>query len=223
MEDGGSKLTLLDIDGTLFNTASYREKLLENALMLTKNSHPEFVKEIKDFYVRVFSEKRFFDPELFIKRLREKFIDLTETELRQAVLMEEALDGFLFEDVNNFLKKLKQLSKVGILSKGDNVFQRRKIKSIKTLLDEASIYIGIDKVDLLENAIAQNFGYKIFILDNKQSVLTDLKKLDADIYTIWINRNSEGDLDNTLSLNYNYTPDFKIKSLDEAMEIIKND
>lgn len=223
MQKANLKLTLLDIDGTLFDTRNYRNDLLDNVWLLIQKFDTDFNKEkLLILYKKIFDENQYFDPGFFIKRLKEEFINLSNEDLKKAVFMDDKLDSYIFSEVLSFLSDLRAISKIGILSKGDTKFQRLKIRSLAYLLDKDSFYIGVDKVDLLEEARIKNFGSEILIIDNKLSILAALNQIDSDIIYIWIRRSPEGDLDKDIDLNYNYTPNFKVSDLKQAIEIIKN-
>ncbi len=216
------KIILFDIDHTLFDTNVFRDiiyKKLSKKLKLKYNE--DFLKLIKKSEKITINKKKYFDPDFFMKTL----INLTNSKLNQDHLKPEFWNNSNFEksiypeviSVFNEIKKNKNVL-IGIFSRGETKFQKKKIEILEGNLADEHVHIFINKLDEIDKIVNKYKDYQVLIVDNLLRVLEFSKKFSKKIITVYIRRLSSWDeVDRNI-----FKPDFEIKNLRELLTIIKN-
>lgn len=170
------KLLLVDLDDTLINTSSYKQVMLEKVSQLVKGE----VSQITDLYQQS-KQAGYFNPQIFRKLIEEKY------HINQDLVIKAVMDSMSVISVNqpvfNLLKNFP--GKKGILTFGDNLFQRQKISRLD--LDRLVDYIYVvqgSKVDFIKSLIKGKFidiGGELFseitIVDDQTMDLVKLSEL----------------------------------------------
>ena len=174
------KIILFDIDHTLFDTNVFRDiiyKKLSKKLKLKYNE--DFLKLIKKSEKITINKKKYFDPDFFMKTL----INLTNSKLNQDHLKPEFWNNSNFEksiypeviSVFNEIKKNKNVL-IGIFSRGETKFQKKKIEILEDNLADEHVHIFINKLDEIDKIVSKYKDYQVLIVDNLLRVLEFSKK-----------------------------------------------
>lgn len=199
-------VVLFDIDHTLFDTVDFVSNLYEKKYnFLDKEAYFKILEEIRVNLKEALSEKN------SIKA------DIVTSLWDQAGLGEN-----FYEETIDVLEKISKISTIGIFSRGDEKFQKEKIKSILHFFNEDNIHITLDKYKKLPEIIKKHKNDKLVIVDDLLIVLYTAKKLNKDIYTVWIKRKIS---DEEYAFNQDsiegFSPDATMSSLKKLIPIIK--
>ena len=199
-------VVLFDIDHTLFNTVAF-----------VNNVYKEHSSHI--------------DRETFDKVLEEIRINLEEI-LNEGDTVRKNIANSLWNHANsekNFYKEtevvLKEISKVaeiGIFSKGDERFQKEKIKSISHHLKNDYIHVTLNKYKTLPDLVKKYKTNKLVVVDDILEVLYFAKRASEDVFTVWIRREAyhEKHLLHQ-ELIEGFSPDATMSNLKKLISIIK--
>ena len=215
------KIVLFDIDYTVFNTNAFRNNLYDR--LSKKLGYSDLVHFI-DIAKKVGQETKdqigYFKPQIFLKNLKEKSKkDVPMSELEDIFFDETLYIESLYEDARSVFQELvlKRNIQINIFSTGDKEFQMRKISILKEMLDEDKLHIFVDKLQRLKDVLMQYKDYHIYMIDDLPTVLKEAKHFNANITTIWINRDKK-------IQEKNFVKDFKvdhvIKNLEEIIPIV---
>ena len=199
-----NKIVLFDIDHTLFNTVAFVNSVYKaHAGIISKEEFSEVMKKIK---IGTTQEPKKGTIEASIVKALWDRADSTEN---------------FYEETPGILKSISANSVIGIFSKGDDNFQRKKIKAVQHLFKEENIHVAKNKYEILPEVIAKYNGYQIFIVDDVLEVLFQAKKNSKELSTIWIKRPEyyESYLANQAPIK-NFTPDFTVTNLRDIILII---
>jgi hypothetical protein len=155
-------------------------------------------------------EMGYFSPSLFLDNIHNSFSGETSSELH-SLFWGELIQNNLYNDTN-VLNKLFETAKIGIFSKGDNKFQREKLKKFKDIINEKDIYIFPSKIEKLKEVMNKYSEYEIYLVDDNIDVLIEAKKIGLEIFTIQIDREKK--------FSKNDKIDAKIESLSEITNLL---
>ncbi len=216
------KIILFDIDHTIFDTDVFRKIIYKKLSKKLNLKYDDFFLElIKKSEKITINKKKYFDPDFFLKTLTY----ITNSKLKPDDLGSEFWDESNFEQAIypevtstfNQIKKNKNIS-IGIFSRGETKFQKRKIEILKESLDKKHVYIFANKLEEINMIINKYKDYQILIVDNLLEVLEFSKKVSKRITTVYIKRLSSLD-----KVNQNiFKPDYEINNLEEVISIVKN-
>lgn len=215
------KLILLDIDHTIFDTNSFRKEFFGKIADLYKSA--ENIPALCDSLCNAIIEKKgFFDTEEFLKELLIKIggQDYTTT-IRQYILDEAIVKMHLHEDVMEALHKLGKLGTIGILSQGEDRYQRSKLITIEHLLGSEHIYISKDKKTFMSKIFNTLKDYDVFFVDDTLVMLYAAWQIDSSVRTIWMKRTNKKGMKRVQKEIAGFKPYATIEDLEEAAEIIK--
>ncbi|KKR15765.1 MAG: hypothetical protein A2186_03095 [Candidatus Levybacteria bacterium RIFOXYA1_FULL_41_10] len=209
MDNLKPKLVFLDVDGTLFDSKSYRSAF-KQLIVQKLGVDPASFEEIEDQTYNSFS---IFEPGSYLSLLLSR-LDKAQyaEELKGLIFSEAFLETFLFDDAVPFVEDVSRIAKVGILSRGDQSTQEAKIRRITGLLDSERIYILPDKIGSAKQIIELNRDFRVWFVDNSPEVLHSYKNADSSWKTILIERGE--------AKSYNNSSDFKARDLKEVLGII---
>jgi len=208
MDNSKPKLVFLDVDRTLFDLLKYRYFMKKK---ISEETGMDGITE-EEIYNQTKTDKEVFVPDYYLSLLSSRVDKQIHDDTRNSLFGSSVLMEYLFPDVSHFLEQASNITKLGILSKGDESFQKSKLDSFKNLLESDKIYIFKDKKTEAQNVISQNREFKIYLIDNDPETLEAYKDADSSWTTLLIERYDP--------LEYNGVFDFKIESLLSAVEII---
>lgn len=214
------KLVLLDIDYTLFNTDKFRDitypRLRE---LLEQEDTPLYHQEVKNIE-KALIKKGGYEPLEFAKLLAEA-LELKEksSEIEELFHDSNLYRDCLYEEVFSFMKTLSEKENLilGIVSKGEQTFQRRKIGPIQNYFDNANIFISTEKTDQIDIINDQFQENEIYIIDDSEIFLQAIQQKINGIVTFLIER--ENRYETRIPVE-NFTPSMRIKNLQKVLDII---
>ncbi len=127
----------------------------------------------------------------------------------------------IYADVMQVLDNLSAFALLGIFSKGESEFQKTKLEKtgIAKFFKEKNIHIFDDKDANLINILEKYKDSKIFLIDDKLSVLSSAKKHVPEVCVIWVKRGPFAENQQPI---FGFVPDAEIKNLSEVVEIVKS-
>lgn len=143
-------------------------------------------------------DRTLFDTEKFTDQLLEGVVDF-----------EKSLHSEVFEALEMISKK----ATLGIFSKGQEKFQRAKIKTIQHFFDQQHIHIHIDKGSLIPSILEKYKEVELYVLDDSLEILSKIKKYNKNILTVWVRR---GPYAKSIK-GHNFKPDIEIENLKELI------
>jgi FMN phosphatase YigB (HAD superfamily) len=200
-----NKIVLFDIDHTLFNTATFVDNVYKtHANLLNKEAFYKTMEEIKIGLDQALEEE-----------------GTIKASIVKALWDQANLASNFYEETPETLESLSKKSTLGIFSKGDERFQKKKLESILHFFDEKNIHIASNKYKILPDVINQYKDYEIIIVDDVLDVLYQAKKLSKDVFTIFIKRPVyyETYLANQQPIE-GFTPDAIVTNLREIIPIV---
>lgn len=217
------KLVMLDIDNTLFDSGSYRNKFFKDIALLLKREKNivEGEQLVSSIYDRLRVKLGMFSPHKFVDQvIKETAIapSLRE-EITEKIFSQRSLKNNMHIEVQHALLVLEKLAELGIFSQGDLLLQKAKIEEIKHLFALDNVHIVENKIDVFKKIFSMYSGYKIFFIDDSLPILFEVKKLYKDIFAIWIKRGRWAEKQKDIP---GFRPDAIILNLTEAEELVKN-
>jgi len=211
------KITLFDLDHTLFDSASFRQSLFK---LLAKNiGKEELIEESQRLYETLLANDGVFNPDKFLSILLEK-VEAThkKAELMDIIFDDNHLKEFIHTDVLTSLTKIAQISEIGLFSQGEEKMQRAKIKSIQHFFAKEKIHISINKKSEIKKIFGLYNDYQVFFVDDVLPVLAAVHVHNPAIVTVWIKRGKYAQLQQPLE---DFTAHATILSLTELVPIIE--
>ncbi len=217
------KLILLDIDNTVFDSGAYRVTLFERICEeLGHNEKKEdFVRSCHELADTMVRGTGMFDTEKFVDTILEKFhvsVD-KRADIVAHLYKPEYTKLHVHAEVMDVLDRLSQLGELGILSQGEDRFQRTKLVSFLRYLSSEHIHIHLDKRSQMESIFERYLDYDVYYVDDMLIMLAAAKKADAKVRTIWIKRGRYAHAQPELE---GFLPDATVLDMSEAEEAIKN-
>lgn len=179
------KVIFFDIDRTLFDVETFLNDFYVGISFKFKLTD-ESLDEIKSLYKQVKLEMGYFIPSLFLDRIHNSFSNITPTELH-SLFWGELVQKNLYTDVDE-LNELSKSVKIGIFSKGDEKFQKEKLKKFEKIVNEKDVYIFPSKIEELKEVLSKYSEYKIYLIDDDVNILQKIKEYNSKIFTILIDR-----------------------------------
>lgn len=96
----------------------------------------------------------------------------------------------LYEEVVGVLVELATHATLGIFSEGNVELQRNKLlkTDIMKNFNEEDIHIFLEKTTPIPEVIGKYKDHKIFLVDDRPSILEKVKKHSPSVFTVFINR-----------------------------------
>ncbi|OGD93004.1 hypothetical protein A2697_05090 [Candidatus Curtissbacteria bacterium RIFCSPHIGHO2_01_FULL_41_44] len=170
---------LLDLDNTIFDVEAlfgYTDKLLD--VNYGRGAGQEFQKILKE----VRQERGYVDW----KELGMRFAKARNSSDYASVLgffFEARFSDYLRPHAQEFVEFLSKNTNLVIFSKGDELFQRKKIKSLGLDKRAGEVIILKSKIDILGN-LKQKYRGELIVIDDSPQVIGEAKKIGAT--TVWI-------------------------------------
>lgn len=126
-----------------------------------------------------------------------------------------------YEEVKRVLESLSNFVTLGIFSEGEYAFQKVKLEKtgILKFFKEEDIHIFQGKDNNLIQAINKYKGSRIFLVDDRLTVLASAKKNAQQVSTIWVRRGRYADAQKEIE---GFIPDSTILNLKELIGIIES-
>lgn len=199
-------IVFFDIDGVIFDSRRFFTDFSEKFTQDNGLDKDEMGK-LQNFNQEVKKEKGFFDPQAFLAKILSQY-SVTKEDLEKLWWDEESFRECLLVD-ENFLKQIQEKAVIGIFSKGEINFQKKKIEKFASFLNPEDIYIFEDKIVKINEILAKYKDYQIYIVDDDVNVLESFKQMDNLVYTILIrpeqteavNNKIDAVIDNVLQLS----------------------
>lgn len=216
------KIILFDIDYTLFNTDKFRDITYPQLMELLQQEDTEkYHQKVMEVEKELISRGGY-EPVGFAHALSEALKILPKHHQLEQLFYDTTLyETCLYPEDRNVLEKLSQRKDVvlGIVSRGENSFQRRKIQTIKSFFPDNNVFISLTKVDLIERMINQFRDMQIFVIDDSAPFLYEFKKADKKIVVILVEKENRYE---RRPVADGFIPDFKIGNLTEIEAILDN-
>lgn len=128
---------------------------------------------------------------------------------------------FVYSEVNNVLTALSKAAILGVFSEGDIEFQKSKLfkAGIKKHFLREFTHIAEKKEKILRKILKNYKDKKIFLVDDKLSILHLAKKISSSIFTIWVKRGIYAENQKKIS---GFKPDLQVYDLSEIVSLILN-
>lgn len=212
-------ITILDLDDTLFNTAKFK-KDLERVFIKEGTSKKLF----KQTYQLSKQNKGYWQPEIqlsFIKSYRPEI----KTSLIKSQINSLFKDSkkYLFPDVFPFIKKIKRISQLVLLTFGKKDVQLAKVKysGLISFFDKIMIARSLAKEKEISKILRRTKRQeKVIFIENAVEVIDMTKKLFPQIITIRIRR-PEGRFSKKISEVADFCFD-NLKEIEKIYENLKN-
>jgi len=188
-------IVFFDIDGVIFDSRKFFTGFCEKFIQDNSLGKDEMGK-LQNFNQEVKKEKGFFDPQAFLAKILFRY-SVTKEDLEKLWLNEESFRECLLVD-ENFLKQIQEKAVIGIFSKGEITFQKKKIEEFNSLINPEDIYIFENKIVRINEVLAKYKGYKIYMVDDNPKVLENFKQIDNLVYTILIRTGKAESINNEI-------------------------
>lgn len=211
------KVVFFDIDYTLFDQKKFRKKIYRTISMILKLDKNEVVK-VGEELVR--TKTGVFDPEVFAERLTKFFgREDAKNPITNLFYDDNLMQSCLYKESRKVVENLQKKALIVIFSKGKDIFQRAKISAIKHLLQERHIHITLDKYETLPKLMKHYRGKKLYLVDDAYGVLHAAKRLNPEIFTIWVKRGEFAEKQKPIA---GFESDAVISNLKEVFSFIIN-
>jgi len=128
---------------------------------------------------------------------------------------------YLYEEVLHVLEELVKVAELGIFSMGDTEFQNRKLveTGIANYFKDKNVHVFSDKEVKLKDMLDKYQQYKVFLVDDRLTVLHNAKTMMPSIFTIWVKRGPFAQVQGTIP---GFAPNSEVFDLNEIIKIIKS-
>jgi phosphoglycolate phosphatase-like HAD superfamily hydrolase len=198
-------IVFFDIDGVIFDAKKFFISFYEKFAHVN-NLTNEQTEKLKELYGEVKKEKGFFDPQVFLAKILSQY-SIAKEDLERLWWDEKSFRECLLVD-EDFLKQIQEKAIIGIFSKGEINFQKKKIEKFASFFKSQDIYIFEDKIVKINEVLAKYKNYQIYVVDDNVDVLESFKQIDNLVYTVLIreeqtessNNKTDSVIDNVLQL-----------------------
>jgi len=215
------RFILLDIDNTLFDSTSYREKFSDKiCTVLTKQGVSNAANICDDVYTSLRVAKGLFAPEEFVDALVAKAglpLSLSQ-QLLDIIYHEKTIRDNLYSEIRGTLMRLKEYGILGIFSQGKEKLQRKKIDTIQHFFHEDHMHIVENKEKAIEHVFTRYADSDTYLIDDALPILHAIHQQFPSIHTIWMKRGRYAKSQQDIA---HFRPGASIVQLDEVLDIIK--
>jgi FMN phosphatase YigB (HAD superfamily) len=126
----------------------------------------------------------------------------------------------IYEEVKGVLERLSKIAILGIFSEGDLEFQRKKLNmtAIEGYFEKDNTHIVLNKLSEFKRVLKKYEDRITFFVDDKLSILSDVKKIFPKIVAIWVKRGIYAENQKEIP---GFKPDAEVNDLKEIVKIIK--
>ncbi len=127
----------------------------------------------------------------------------------------------LYKEVGQVLKNLSKFINLGIFSEGDFWFQKNKLinTDIQKYFEEKHTHIVLDKTKEIEKILGKYKDAKLFLIDDKATILHDVKKHFPSVFTVWVKRGRYAQNQKEIQ---GFKPDSIVYDLKNIVSIVKS-
>lgn len=213
------KIILFDIDYTLFNTDKFRDltypRLQE---ILQQEDNPHYHEKIKHIEKALIATGGY-EPVGFGRLLMEALSIKGKNKQLEALFYDEELyKKCLYPEVTLTIELLsKKNFTLGIVSKGEFSFQKRKIQPIEHYFAKNNIFISNDKIaqiDAIKNAYK---SFATMIIDDSEPFLNEVKNKWKEVQAVLIERQNRYETRQHID---GFVPDVRVKTLDQVLPLV---
>ena len=187
-------IILFDIDGVLFDASKFLSVFCEK-ISKEDNLGIETGK-LESLYQEVKNEKGFFDPQIFLDKISSKY-SIEKDVLENIWWSEESFAKCLLISETS-LKEIQKKALIGIFSKGEINFQKKKIEKFMSMIN--NIHIFEDKIIRINEVLSGYKDYKIYVVDDSLMVLESFKKADYLVSTILVRKEKSAVVNNEVDI-----------------------
>lgn len=125
----------------------------------------------------------------------------------------------VYDEVYDVLNQVSKKARLGIFSEGELEFQKEKLTKtkIKQYFKQKHTHIVEEKDTKLAEILLRYKDNRLFLVDDKLTILYKAKKLMPSIFTIWIKRGIYAKSQKPID---NFSPDATIENLKQVVTII---
>jgi len=125
----------------------------------------------------------------------------------------------VYDEVHSVLKNLSNVAELGIFSEGETDFQKTKLNKtdIKKYFKKKYVHIALNKKDEIRNILNKYSNKQLFLVDDKLTILYELKRVLPSIFTIWVKRGVYAKNQKEIS---GFKPDATVDNLKEIISLI---
>lgn len=125
-----------------------------------------------------------------------------------------------YDEVKNVLESLSKKLELGIFSEGEKDLQEKKLENtgIKKYFNENDIYILQSKSLNIKKIFKKYAGCFIILVDDKLTILSEVKILCPFVFTVWIKRGAYAKKQANIK---GFIPDGEITNLNDLENIIQ--
>src|ERR1035437_4250549 len=178
-------IVFFDIDGVIFDAQKFFTDFCEEFVQ-KNNLNKEEIFRLQNLYGEVKQEKGFFDPQAFLTRISIQY-SVAKENLEKLWWDEQSFQKCLLID-ENFLKQIQEKAIIGIFSKGEIYFQKKKIEKFNNIINSQDIYIFEDKIVKTNEVLVKYKDCKIYMVDDNKGVLESFKNADNTVFTVLVDR-----------------------------------
>ena len=178
------KIIFFDIDRTLFNSENFLENFYKRIFEVYSLTPEEIVK-IKDLYHSSKAVKGYFIPSIFLENIVNSYSQIEANKLKS--IFNSLIEKNLYED-SNVLMDINSFAQIAFFSKGDEEFQKEKIKRFMKVVNINDVHILPDKIKEIGKIFSNYSNFKIFLVDDEIEVLQNAKEKMDFVTTILMDR-----------------------------------
>lgn len=182
------RIIFIDIDRTIFDAELFLQDFYKE-LTAKFGLNDEDIDEIKNIYKDVKNKTGYFAPNLFLEKITNSFSNISPGDIEN-LFWGDLIQKHLYPD-SDALLGISNTIKIGIFSKGDEKFQKKKIEKFSEQISEDNIHIFEEKIDKLEQLLKDYKDFEIYFVDDSMEVLEKAKELNPAVFTILIDRKQE--------------------------------
>lgn len=216
-------IVLFDIDYTMFdvkhfdrNFHAYIAKLCDLDERLVQESSLKIMLDL-------IRKEHFLDIDKYLKLMlsgfkKEKYFK----EVEQFLFGKDFFKNGFYSDVEVTIRTLKDMVRLGIFSQGDERLQGAKItqSGFRHFFEEKLVYlIKPKKIDFLPSIKKIHGKDKVFLVEDKLSILHEVKKQIPSVFGIWIKRGWYAENQKEI---LGFKPDAEVKNLSEVVKIVQS-
>lgn len=186
------KIVLFDIDYTIFNADKFREEVYSQLAVTCGTKYDDaFIQLTKQAETNSKNRFGYYDPKTFLEYIKHQTnTSITLVDLEKILWDDKKIASCLYDDVESVLQKLSQTEGVllGTLSTGATHFQSKKIEILESYFAKEHIHIFANKLENMIQTIKKYEKQKLYIIDDLQHILTEVKIINPLVTTVLIKR-----------------------------------
>lgn len=216
------KIVLFDIDYTLFDVGHFDKNFHPYLAQLFSLDEKLVNEESIKTIIALIREEHFLDIDKYLSILLSKFKkEKYKEEIEKFLFGGDFFKNGFYPDVEITLRTLKDFVRLGIFSQGDEKLQGAKIEQsgFGHFFEKELIYlIKPKKLDFLPSLKKMHSWNKIYLVEDKLTILYEVKKQMPSVFGIWIKRGWYAENQKEIP---GFKPDATITNLREIVKIVQ--